>query len=350
MKVCYFGIYNPKYSRNVELIKGLKENGIEVIECRVDANEKNKHWKLFKKHGEIKKYDLTIVGYPGHSLMLLVKFICKKPIIFDAFLSVYDSMIFDRKIYSQYSLKALKYWFLDWMSCRLADKILLDTDEHIKYFMKTFGIKKEKFQKIFLSCNNALFYPRNYPRKDNKNSEQFLVHFHGKYIPLHGVEYIIEAAKLLETENIEFNLIGRGQTYREMMALSKKLITKNVNFIGFLPQEELIKFIAGADVCLGIFGKTPKAERVIPNKSYEIIAMKKPLITADTPAIRELFKNEENCLLSNVADSADLAQKILLLKNNSELRNRIAENGYKLYKEKLTPKILVQQLIKDLGL
>lgn len=346
MKICYFGIYDPEYPRNKELIKGLKENGVELIECRVDPKEKNKYWKLFGKRGEIRNCDLTIVGFPGHTVMPLAKLICKKPIIFDAFLSLYDSMVFDRKVCSPRSFKALKYRFLDWLSCLLADKILLDTQEHINYFVKTFGIRQDKFLRVFLSCDDAVFYPR----EGDGKSDGFLVHFHGKYLPAQGVEYIIEAAKLLEKEEIRFHLIGRGQKYKEAVALSQKLALKNISFTGFVPKEEIIKFIAQADVCLGIFGKSPKAGRAIANKVYEIIAMKKPLITADTLAVRELFVNGENCLLCNTADSKDLAQKILMLKNNPDLRNKIAENGYELYKQKLTPRFLMKQLIKDLSL
>ena len=48
IKVCYFGFYNPDYSRNRELIRGLKENGVEVIECKQNPKEKNKYWNLLK--------------------------------------------------------------------------------------------------------------------------------------------------------------------------------------------------------------------------------------------------------------------------------------------------------------
>lgn len=343
MKVCYFGIYNPNYARNRQFIKGLRENGVEVIECRVEPTEKYKYWQLFRKHRQIQNYDLMIVGFRGQAVMPLAKLICRRPIVFDALTSLYDSNIVDRKSYPRYSLSAFKYWFLDWLSCRLADIVLFESNNSIKYFVKTFKIKKEKFKRMFIGSDDTLFYPRNY----KKNIDQFLVHFHGRYVPQQGVEYIIKAAKILEGKNIKFNLIGNGPTYKMAISLSRELNTKNINFIDFMPPKELVKYMARADVCLGIFSKAPRAERPISIKIYETIAMKKALITANTPAIREILKDREDCLLCDIADSHDLAKKILELKNNPELRNKIAENGYKLFREKMTPKILGREL-KDI--
>jgi glycosyltransferase involved in cell wall biosynthesis len=47
----------------------------------------------------------------------------------------------------------------------------------------------------------------------------------------------------------------------------------------------------------------------------------------------------------NLADSKDLAEKIMELKNSPELRKKIAENGYQLYKEKLSPRALGKELL-----
>lgn len=341
MKVLYFGIYNPNYSRNRVLIKGLRENGVEVLECNVPYRSWVSYLKLLLKYFSTKKpFDALVVGFPGQEVMLLARSLTKKPIIFDAFTSHYGGYVLDRGKYDKKSLRAKWYKWLDRKSVKLSDIALLDTGAHVGFFVKELGLPKEKFKRIFVGTDSGVFYPR----ETKKETDNFLVHFHGHFIPLQGTRHIIEAAKLLENEDIAFNIIGKGQDYRESRNLADRLELKNVNFIDNVPYEKLPEYISGADICLGIFGNTPKTDIVIPNKIYEAIACAKPVITADTPAIRELFKDGEDVLLCKKADPEDLARKILVLKNSPELTQRIGQGGYELFKEHLTEKYLGAQL------
>jgi len=161
IKICYFGIYNPNYSRNRVLIKGLGENNVEIVECNDRTFGFRKYLNLARKHHRLNKdYDILLVAFPGWPVMWLAKILSRKLIVYDAFLSVHESQVKDRKNYSSNSLKAKYYWLLDWLSCKLADKILLDTNEHIKYFVKEFGIKKDKFIKVLIGADDSVFYPR----------------------------------------------------------------------------------------------------------------------------------------------------------------------------------------------
>ena len=75
------------------------------------------------------------------------------------------------------------------------------------------------------------------------------------------------------------------------------------------------------------------------------MACSKPVITADQLVIREVF-NEESMVLIKPENPEELAEKILLLKNSQELRDRIAQNSYKIYIDKLQPKQIVKGLIE----
>lgn len=340
MTICYFGIYNSDYSRNRVLINGLCQNGFKILECNSQKSGLFKYFDLARKHWSIRnKYDLMLVGFPGYQAMILAYCLSRKPVIFDAFSSLYDSMIFDRKIVNRNSLKAKYYWFLDWFSCRLADKIIIDTQAHIDYFVKEFNLLAEKFIRVFVGTDDRIMKQR---EKEKPNS-YFLVHFYGSYIPLQGVKYILEAAKILQAENIRFNIIGS-----KIKKAFKEYNLSNVNFIDNVPYERLPQYLGEADICLGIFGDTNKAKRVIPNKVFDALAVGRPILTGDSPAIRELLTDRENALFCRLADAKDLADKIRMLKEDANLRKKIAQNGYKLFSKKLTPQKIVADLINSL--
>jgi glycosyltransferase involved in cell wall biosynthesis len=342
MTICYFGIYNPDYARSRVLINGLKQNGVNVIECNSRRYGLLKYFDLFRKHWQIRgKYDFLLVGFPGYQAMVLARALARKPIIFDAFSSLYDSMVFDRRIVEIKSLKAKYYWFLDWLSCRLADKIVIDTQAHIDYFVENFKVKPEKFIRVFVGTDDRIMKLQR--KEENKSS--FLVYFYGSYIPLQGVDYILAAAEILKTENIKFSIIGT-----RIKESFKEYKLSNVNFINNVPYEKLPQYLGEADICLGIFGDTEKARRVIPNKVFDALALGQPVLTGASPAIKELLTDRENAFFCRLADSKDLAEKILVLKNDANLREKIAKNGYKLFNEKLTSRKIVADLISSLKL
>ena len=344
MKVCYFGIYDPSYARNRILIDGLRQNGVEVIECQSRARGFVKYLDLIRKHRKIESsYDAMVVGFPGYQAMILSWFLTKKPIVFDCFSSLYDSMVWDRKQISERSVGALYFWFLDWISMRLADRVLFDTEAHIDYASTAFGIRKEKFRRIWIGAQTDIFSPRFSAKQEVPGERSFLALFFGSCIPLQGIEYIVEAAKRLENESIHFAIIGNGQMKEKIVQFAEKLAIKNVIFFDVVSQRELPRKIAEADICLGIFGNTAKTQHVIPNKVYECLAMKKPVITADTPAARELLKDSD-VFFVKTADSASLAEGILRLRNDRKAMETLAQNGYDTFIKNATPKILGMEL------
>ena len=343
MRVLYFGSYNQDHPRNNILIDGLREGGTEVVELNERGNFFAKSWRLFTGHRKHRgQYDFMIVGFPGFTIMPLAKLISTAPIVFDAFLSFYDSNVFDRKVAKPGSLMVGYYYFLDWLSCRLADIILLDTNEHIDYFVQKFHVPREKFRRIFIGAHDKIFKP--IPQLQTPNS-QLQVLFWGWIIPLHGVEYILDAAQILAPESVNFTFVGGGAEKGKMMAKTADLGLKNVQFLDAVKAGELPALIASADICLGIFGGTEKTKRVIPNKLYEALASRKAIITAATAAVRETLVDREHALFCKVADGKDLAEKILELKNNPELRKHLEEEGYKLFMEKFSPKVLGKELL-----
>lgn len=334
MRVCYFGIYNPNYSRNKLLMFGLRKNGVEIIECRSDKKGISKYFDLIRKHRDIKGgYDVMIVGYPGFQCAILAKFLTRKSIIFDAFVSIYDSVILDRKEAARFSLASAYYWMLDKISFSLADVILFDTMEHAQYASKKFGVPMRKFRRIFLGADTKIFFPR----ESGSNNKTFKVFFYGHYIPLQGVEYIVRAAKLLQdNKDIIFEIVGDGPGKEKIVGMADSLKLDNLYFVGEMSLENLADKISKADVCLGIFGNTGKATRVIPNKVYQYVAMKKPVITSDTPAIRELF-DDKDMYLVEISNPQKIAEAILSMKSDADKASFFIGRAYDKFMKNALP-------------
>ena len=149
---------------------------------------------------------------------------------------------------------------------------------------------------------------------------------------------------LITSPYIEFEIIGSGQLSEDIKDLAKRLQIRNTAFIEWVEYDTLPLHIQDADICLGIFGDTPKAQRGIPIKVYEEMAMKKPVITGDTPAARDVFSHGEHVLLSPMADAKRLSEMILQLKNDGKLREKIAQEGYELYHRIFSEKHIAARL------
>lgn len=339
-RICLFGMYNKDYSRNRVITRGFEENGYEVIHCNVDPKKNpslSKYKKLIDEWKKIRQYDFekVIVAFPGHSVVPLALFLFpQRKIVFDFFVSLFNSDIEDRQKSSRTSFRACYLWMLDYLSLILSPVILIDTKTHRDFIASKFSIRSSKFRVLPVGSDEAVVYPK----KPEVKNEKFIVHFHGTNTPLQGFSVIQKTAKLLEhDERLVFHVYGfSGQN------------TKNLLFFPRFPYTEMSSILAKADIVLGIFGSTTKAEKVVPNKVFEGLAAQKAVITKETPAIHELFPEEASVVLWTKGNEEDLARNITLLLNDEMLRNRYADNGYEYFKHNLTPKILMSDLLTKL--
>jgi len=373
LKICYFGTYDKNRPRNRIIIDGLKKNGIDVLECHYsvwkgieDKSQVNSLWAKIKicfnfiiaypvliaKYLNIGKHEALVVGYLGHLDMFIAKPLAifrRKPLCFDAFLSLYDTVVFDRKLISLRNPLAKLLYYLDKIACQLADKIFLDTQAQINYFVDTFGSKRNKFYRVFVGAEENVFYPAEEDAVGKSDQSSFSILFYGQFVPLQGVEYIVKTVKLLAGEkSLKFTIIGKGQEYARIRKMANVFGLKNITWIDWVRYEELPGYINATDIALGIFGDTQKASRVIPNKAFQVIASGKPLITGDSPASRELFTDGEDAILCEMASSESIAEAIIQLKRDEILRKKISKQGYKIFSAKCTPKVIAQELLNCL--
>ena len=371
MKVCYFGTYDVEQSRNNVIIQGLRQNGVEVVECHARlwrgtadkirsavgglfnpgllCRALGSYLRLVKRYAKIGDYDVMVVGYSGHFDLFLAKLLTTfsgKPLVFDALVSLTETIVEDRGLVPRGSLLARLVYLADKYACRLADLVLLDTEAHFQHFHRDLGVRLDKLRRVPVGADQVYCRGPSPVREGNP----FRVVYFGQYIPLHGVNYIVEAAKILEEDpDICFELVGDGQTYEEASSLAETLRVKNVTFhrTWLLPEDLIADYIIPAGVCLGVFGDSPKARQVVPIKVFVALAMGKPVITGDSPGAREMLIHGTDAILCEMANPRALAQAILLLKGNRALREKIAKEGHLSFQEKFSSRVIGAK-VKDL--
>jgi len=317
-----FGFPDPKSPRYRNLVSKYESEGYEIAECLTTKKGfYGKHRSLLKKYKELStrnsQLSTILVNFPGYYLMPIAWWITRFPrkqLIFDAFISISDTLVSDRRKISWINPLAWFYYAADVFSTHLADEVLIDTEAHKRFFMKRFFLKAKRIRVVYVGTLDDLFHAG--PKENKLPEGKFNALFIGSYIPLQGIEYILQAAKILsDQQDIHFTLIGGGQTYDAMTTLAYDLGLKNITFLDFMPLEDLPHYLRSCDVALGIFGTSDKANRVIPHKVYDAVGCGVPVITANNLAIGEKFTDGKEVFLCKTGDAQSLSHAIMRVKN-----------------------------------
>lgn len=369
MKIGLFGTYDKKYSRNSIIKKGLEDNDVEVIEIhsqipisrlespsdlgalpvlkRVFNNIKSAFCLIFQAD-KVGSCDLIIVLYPGHLILPVAKILCLilgKKLVFDSFMSLYESLIIDRNMDNKKSFKSLLIKYSEILLLKLPDLLMVDTDMMTDFLQKSLQVNRKKVLVVPLGANDDLYRPKVY----KKNDAIKLVTFFGTYNPLQGAIYIVKAAKLLKrNKHIRFVMIGDGFLKKDIVDFAKTHDLTNIQFLSSVKESDLVTHINRSDIMLGIFAKTIYSQRVIPNKVFAALACRKPVITAKLKTLSKEFKDKKHLLFCRPQDAKDLAIKIESLVKNDRLARSLAEGGYEFYSNKFTPKIITEKMIQEL--
>jgi glycosyltransferase involved in cell wall biosynthesis len=114
----------------------------------------------------------------------------------------------------------------------------------------------------------------------------------------------------------------------------------NVEWVPWLQYERLPDAYRSAAFALGVFGRSEKTLRIIPNKAFQALACGTPLVTADTPAARELLVDGESALLVPPGDADALAGALQRVAGDDALRRRLAAGGLSAYREHASEAVL----------
>jgi glycosyltransferase involved in cell wall biosynthesis len=340
VRVLYFGTYERYYPRNAQVISCLRRAGVEVAERHVGVWERREHkWRagpvaavrlaaaevrLMQRPPET--FDALIVGYPGHADLPAARRAARgRPVVFNPLVSLADTLVTDRGRYRAGSLPAKALAALDRRAFCAADLVVADTAAHARHLAGLTGAGR--IEVCLVGAEERVFRPGWVP------AESFTALFVGKLIPLHGLETILSAARLVP--EVRIRVVGSGQLGH---LLDRR--PPNVEHVPRVEYEQLPTELHRASCALGIFGTSDKAARVIPNKAFQALACGTPLVTADTPAARELLRDGESALLVQPGDPQALAAALRRLAERADLADALSAGGLAAYRSHASEQVL----------
>jgi glycosyltransferase involved in cell wall biosynthesis len=365
--VAYFGTYDPGYARNAVLIAGLRELGVTVTEfraplpdmgaaqmataagaARLAAGLAAAHLRLLGQHPRELDVDTVVVGYPGHFLVPFGRLMAAyrhARLVFDPLVSLWDTFAGDRGLVDPGGVKAAAVRAVDRIAFGLPHLVLADTWSHAAYYQEALSVPRRRLAVVPVGA-------RPEPRADGAarglaDDEPLIVFQYGKWSPLHGADVVLDAAETLRQQPVRFRLAGEGQLSAPLKDQIARRRLANVEWLGSQSVAGLRELTLAADVCLGVFGRSQKAGRVVPNKVYDALACGRPVITADSDGARELLHHEEDAVLVPAGDGEALAAAVLRLRE-ATVRQRLGESALALYRARLTPASVAAALLSAL--
>lgn len=276
-KVLFWGRFDPGYSRNRVYAALFRELGWDVDYFFV---------KWFPKFGD---WEAAVRGLGRRPLPDLVWVpVCRQrdilaacrwahrrgvKVLFDPMISAWDKKVLEQRKWRADEPRAQRLHAHETVLMNAPDMVTWDTSCHLEFCARTFNVPRERLRVLLTGTDESVFRPQ---AAELPAGGPFRVLYHGAYLPLHGTEYIVEAARMTEGEGIQWDFLGWG-AYKAATE-AKAAGISNIRFLDKVPYVDVPKVICAHDVVLGVFGTTEKASRVIGNKVYECMACARPTV------------------------------------------------------------------------
>lgn len=360
----WLGTYERAYPRPRVLIDGLRELGVEVVERHRPVWERSRHkagsgflrpgpmlatgarfagaWAALAPAGARERpVDAIVAGYPAQPDAVpawLVARARRVPLVVDMMISLWDTLAGDRALAGRAA--GAVFAGVDRVSLRVADLVLADTAAGADWLAERFGVDRARIAVVPVGAEPARFPPA--PPAPGPPRALF----YGKLAPLHGLPAVLEAARAPGAPPVR--LIGDGQLGPWLEAELARDRPPGLTWERWVPYEDLGAEVAASAICLGVFGTSAKAARVVPNKVWQALAARRAVVTADTPGVREVLRDGESALLVPAGDGAALGAALVRLASDPSLRERLADGGHDVFLRLGAPAAAASALLRAL--
>jgi len=242
---------------------------------------------------------------------------------------------------SRFRLKAgIIFWILlaiEWFSLRLADMVIATNESY-----REIEIKRGKLNR------SKVFVVRNGPDLDRvkivapdeglKGSGKVIIGYVGIMGPQDGVDYLLRALKHLVFEigrkDFYCIIIGTGDSLEDLKEMAKEFnIGEHVCFTGYIPDEDMLRYLSTADICVDPDPSSPLNDESTWIKIMEYMALGKSIVSFDLKESR--YTAQQAAIYVTPNDERQFARAIVSLMDNPAEREKMGAFGLKRVKKEL---------------
>lgn len=204
-------------------------------------------------------------------------------------------------------------------SMAFADQVITCTEQQKATFVRR-GTPADKIA-VALNCGDeALYRPQTAEPVRWDVGGPFRLITHGLVAERYGQDTLVRAVALLRDElpGLAVEVYGQGEYLPRLRALVAELgVGDRVRIAGYVPHEELLAAIGRAHVGVVAAKRDVFRDLTHTNKMFEYALMRKPVVIAETSAVRAYFDDDSFAYFRS-ADPADLARALRELYHHPE--------------------------------
>jgi len=147
----------------------------------------------------------------------------------------------------------------------------------------------------------------------------------GRLIKRKGYEYAIQAASKLHHKNLKYLIIGDGPEEENLKNLANRLgVEDKVEFLGFVSEEKKFRYLSISDIY--VLSSLHEGFGIC---LLEAMYCGLPIVSTNNGGQTDFLVEGENALMVPIEDSEAIADKILEMLKNKDLRGKMIENNIK---------------------
>ncbi len=298
---------------------------------------------LWRMHRELKvlresgRFDVVHFCNPPDLLALVAlphKIFSKSKLIFDQHDLGPELVVAKRIRFNRLFVAVVRAW--EKLAYGVSDHVIA-TNESYKRIAISRGRKSTNDVTVVRSGPRKEWIVPGVPTKEWSKGRRFQVGYVGVIGSQEGIEYLLEAARILVIEeklDVQFCLVGSGTEVGRLIELTKTMeLESYVSFLGRLPDEQLRSVLSSSQVCVNPDEVNELNDKSTMNKILEYMALGKPIVQFDVTEGR--FSAKEASAYAQANDARSLAMELKRVLLDDELAGYMGEFGQQRFQNEL---------------